>query len=116
MDHSPYSTGVKPGASALDIERLIGDVAQRHDVLLRRDDPILVTVTLNERIIERALARLTAVVEASEVRTITASARSRWSIIFAPQRGRRLHLLTHREGCCGKTAWRLTVLRLHSRE
>lgn len=74
MDQSPNSSGIKPSTSALDIERLIGDVAQRHDVLLRRDDPILITVTLNERIVERALARLTAVAEASEARTLAASA------------------------------------------
>lgn len=73
MDTTPYSSGVKASV-VIDMERLISDVAQRHDVLLRRDDPILVAVTLNERIVERALARLTAVVEASEARSNAASA------------------------------------------
>ena len=41
-------------------ERLIGEVAKRHDLLLSRDDPVLVTVTLNELILAEALAQLQA--------------------------------------------------------
>jgi hypothetical protein len=33
--------------SEADIEQLIGEVAQKHGLLLSRDDPVLVTVTLN---------------------------------------------------------------------
>ena len=46
-------------------ERLIGEVAKRHDLLLSRDDPVLVTVTLNELILAEALAQLRASVEAA---------------------------------------------------
>lgn len=42
------------------IERLIGEVAKRHDLLLSRDDPVLVTVTLNELVLGEALAQLKA--------------------------------------------------------
>jgi len=45
-------------SGGLDIERLIGEVARRHDLLLSRDDPIFVSVTLNEQILAEALARL----------------------------------------------------------
>ena len=49
------------------IERLIGEVAKRHDLLLSRDDPVLVTVTLNELILAEALAQLQAsLVEAKQ--------------------------------------------------
>jgi hypothetical protein len=40
------------------MERLIGEVAQKHGLLLSRDDPVLVSVTLNEQILSHALGRL----------------------------------------------------------
>lgn len=55
-------------ADGLDIERLIGEVAQRHHVLLTRDDPVLVTVTLNDILLARALTRLTSAVESADLR------------------------------------------------
>lgn len=53
-------------ADRLEIERLIGEVARRHNVLLSRDDPILVTVTLNELILAATMKRLQAIVVASQ--------------------------------------------------
>jgi hypothetical protein len=44
--------------SEADIERLIGEVAQKHGLLLSRDDPVLVSVTLNEQILSHALGQL----------------------------------------------------------
>ncbi len=46
-------------------ERLIGEVAKRHDLLLSRDDPVLVTVTLNELILAEALKQLRASLDAA---------------------------------------------------
>ena len=40
------------------MERLIGEIAQKHGLLLSRDDPVLVSVTLNEQILDRALGQL----------------------------------------------------------
>jgi hypothetical protein len=56
----------KLGVDHIEIERLIGEVAKRHNALLGRDDPIFMTVTLNELIIARALERVLATVEASQ--------------------------------------------------
>ena len=56
----------RPGADHIEIERLIGEVAKRHNALLGRDDPIFMAVTLNELIIARALEQVQAVVEASQ--------------------------------------------------
>ena len=55
-----------PAVDPIDVERLIGEVARRHTVLLGGDDPIFMTVTLNELIIARALERVQAMVEASQ--------------------------------------------------
>jgi hypothetical protein len=46
-----------------DIRRLLGEVAERHGVVLRPDDPIFVTVTLNERLLQRYLDRAVAAAE-----------------------------------------------------
>jgi hypothetical protein len=46
--------------SEADIERLIGEVAQKHGLLLSRDDPVLVSVTLNEQILSHAVGQLRA--------------------------------------------------------
>jgi membrane protease subunit (stomatin/prohibitin family) len=40
------------------MERMIGEVAQKHGLLLSRDDPVLVSVTLNEQILSQALGQL----------------------------------------------------------
>ena len=52
--------------SKLDIERLISDVAKRHNLLLRPDDPLFITVTLNELLLARALERIETAVIASQ--------------------------------------------------
>ena len=54
------------GLSNRDIERLIGDVAKRHNLLLRPDDPLFITVTLNELLLGRALERIEAAIIASQ--------------------------------------------------
>lgn len=59
--------------SSIATERLIGEVAKRHDLLLSRDDPVLVTVTLNELILAEALAQLQASLDAAS-QDIAASA------------------------------------------
>jgi hypothetical protein len=41
-----------------DMEQLIGQVAQRHGLLLSRDDPVLVSVTLNELILKDLLRQI----------------------------------------------------------
>lgn len=42
----------------IDLERIIGEVAQRHNLLLRRDDPILVTISLNEAVLGAVWERM----------------------------------------------------------
>jgi hypothetical protein len=42
----------------VDMEQLIGEVARKHGLLLSRDDPVLVSVTLNEQILSHALGQL----------------------------------------------------------
>jgi hypothetical protein len=44
--------------SEVDIEQLIGEVARKHGLLLSRDDPVLVSVTLNEQILSHALGQI----------------------------------------------------------
>jgi hypothetical protein len=43
-----------------DIERMIGEVARRHNLLLPRDDPTFVVLTLNELALEGLIARVEA--------------------------------------------------------
>lgn len=50
----------------LEIEELIGAVAKRHNALLTADDPIFMTVTLHELLLDRALTKLAAMLAASE--------------------------------------------------
>jgi hypothetical protein len=40
---------------SVDIQQLIGEVAGRHSVLLKRDDPALALVTMNELILKNSL-------------------------------------------------------------
>lgn len=47
----------------LTIQTLIGDVAKRHGVALGANDPILMTVTLNELILGHYLERMNALLE-----------------------------------------------------
>ena len=61
-------------ADSLEIERLIGEVARRHDLLLSRDDPVLITVTLHELLLERAFSRLQEALIEAEGRAVTLAA------------------------------------------
>lgn len=58
----------------MDVQRLIGEVAKRHNVLLGPSDPILVTLTLNELVLAQYVDRLTATLEQAEDRTAAGSA------------------------------------------
>lgn len=60
-------------ADAIDIERLIGEVARRHNLLLSRDDPILVSVTLNELVLAALLSRLDQMLQNAEARVASSS-------------------------------------------
>jgi hypothetical protein len=44
--------------SRRDVDALIGEVAKRHNLLLRADDPILVTIALNELMLSKMLAQV----------------------------------------------------------
>ncbi|MGF1619649.1 MAG: hypothetical protein ACFCUR_03435 [Rhodomicrobiaceae bacterium] len=46
--------------SEVDMEQLIGEVAKKHGLLLSREDPVLVSVTLNEQILSHAVGQLRA--------------------------------------------------------
>ena len=50
----------------LDIQRLIGEAARRHGVLLEPNDPLFLTVTLNELVLAHYLERARAAVEAAQ--------------------------------------------------
>ncbi len=47
-----------------DVQRLIGEVAKRHNMLLGPDDPIFIGVTLNELVLARAMEQVQASVAA----------------------------------------------------
>ena len=49
-----------------DIEAAIGEVARKHNLLLSADDPILITITLNEMILSRLLGKLQLSIEAAQ--------------------------------------------------
>lgn len=51
-----------------DIRRLIAEVAERHRVVLRPDDPIFLTVALNELVLRRYIERVENAVAAAEQR------------------------------------------------
>ncbi|AWK88600.1 hypothetical protein DEW08_21115 [Azospirillum thermophilum] len=58
----------------MDVQRLIGEVAKRHNVLLGPSDPILVTLTLNELVLTQYVERLTAAIEQAQDQTAAGSA------------------------------------------
>lgn len=58
----------------MDAQSLIGEVAKRHGILLDRNDPVLVTVTLNEIVLRNCVEQVKRTVEESQVQTMTASA------------------------------------------
>ena len=49
-----------------EIENAIGEVARQHNLLLSPDDPLLVTITLNEVILQRIIARQLQAIEAAQ--------------------------------------------------
>ena len=62
-----YSTSSpKPSEAKARIEWLIGEVAKRHKVLISPDDPIFMTVTLNELLLADTLGQLQTAVIASQ--------------------------------------------------
>jgi hypothetical protein len=57
-----------------DVKALIGEVAKRHHVLLSEDDPVLVTLTLNELILTRAIAEIEAHIQSCKEQASVAAA------------------------------------------
>jgi hypothetical protein len=57
------------------VERLIGEVAKRHDILLSRDDPVLVTVTMNELLLAEMLGQLHTSLDEAKLEIASASAK-----------------------------------------
>lgn len=57
-----------------DIRRLIAEVAERHRAVLRPDDPIFLTVTLNEIVLQRYIERVENAVAAAEQRLLVMNA------------------------------------------
>jgi hypothetical protein len=76
--------GAKP--TPLDIERIIGEVAKRHNVLLRHDDPILVSITLHDYLLARALARIEGAVAASQNQIAASTAQAHAQQLAASKR------------------------------
>ncbi len=76
--------GAKP--TPLDIERIIGEVAKRHDLLLRRDDPILVSITLHDYLLARAMARIEATVATSQDQIAASTAQAHAQQLAASKR------------------------------
>jgi hypothetical protein len=58
----------------MDVQRLIGEVARRHNVLVSPDDPIFVAVTLNEFLLEEHVHRLQAALDRANRAVAEASA------------------------------------------
>jgi len=50
------------------VQQMIGEVARRHGLALDPDDPVFVTVTLNETAVRRMLAECAALLEAAAAR------------------------------------------------
>jgi hypothetical protein len=60
--------------SVLDFQKIKAEVAKRHHVTLDEDDPILVTITLNELILEHYEERFKALLNQSQAQLSAASA------------------------------------------
>lgn len=54
-----------PAHGRIDVERIIGEVAARHNILLRPDDPAFAIVTINQLVLEKTADQI-----AERVRTI----------------------------------------------
>ncbi len=57
-----------------EVQELIAAVAKKHKLVLSLDDPVLVTVSLNELLLSRYVEKITAAVETVEARTAAGSA------------------------------------------
>ena len=57
-----------------EVQELIAAVAKKHKLVLAVDDPVLVTVSLNELLLSRYVEKITAAVETVEARTAAGSA------------------------------------------
>ncbi len=57
-----------------EVRQLVAEVAERHRVVLRTDDPIFLTVTLNEIVLQRYIERVESAVVAAEQRLSLMSA------------------------------------------
>jgi hypothetical protein len=57
-----------------DMKELIGEVAKRHHILLSEDDPVLVTLTLNELILTRSIVEIEAHIQACKEQASVAAA------------------------------------------
>jgi hypothetical protein len=62
-------------ASGSDLDRLIGEIAKRHHVLLDRNDPVFIAVTLNELVLAKVIAQIEAGVEAAKIDIAAGAAR-----------------------------------------
>lgn len=58
----------------MDVQRLIGEVARRHNVLVSPDDPIFVAVTLNELLLGEHVHRLQAALDRANRTAVESSA------------------------------------------
>jgi hypothetical protein len=64
-------------ATAPGLDALIGEVARRHHFVLDRDDPVLVTVTLNELVLRGMVAQLQELTSSAGATIAAAAARER---------------------------------------
>ena len=62
------------GLSKEDLNLLIGEMAKRHNLLLRPDDPILTAVALNDIMLQKALAQLNGALEEQQTLIAATSA------------------------------------------
>jgi hypothetical protein len=56
----------------MDVDALRAQVARRHNILLANDDPIFITVTLNELVLEEFLSRMQAIADEAHAKSIAA--------------------------------------------
>lgn len=58
----------------MNVQQIIGEVAQKHGVLLRAEDPILVSVTLHELVVSDLVKQIELTTQSASVASATASA------------------------------------------
>jgi hypothetical protein len=57
----------------MDVDTLRGLIARKHDIVLGKDDPIFLTVTLNELVLEDFLTRMKAIADDARAQSIAAT-------------------------------------------